>query len=217
MTVTEPISTERPRGDPGTARRATGADSKRVTAIVAGEGADHEHVAVGEVDELHDAVHHRVAQGDQGVDEAQLQPVDDVLREQRGVLAMRLGQVTSTTGRQGDQDQEDPAHPGERGAPARDAGRAARPVCSCAVVRPGRSKGEGNRGVALSSVLRADDPLRVDDGLRTTILPPLTARMVADFTGLCWASKVILPGHAVEADLLHGDRDLVGVVRVRPP
>ena len=37
------------------------------------EGADHEDVAVGEVDELDDAVDHRVAEGDEGVDRADRQ------------------------------------------------------------------------------------------------------------------------------------------------
>ena len=36
------------------------------------ERPDHEDVAVGEVDEAHDAIDHRVPQGDQGVHEAQL-------------------------------------------------------------------------------------------------------------------------------------------------
>ena len=43
------------------------------------EGADHEHVAVGEVDELDDPVDHRVAEGDEGVDRAERQRVGDLL------------------------------------------------------------------------------------------------------------------------------------------
>ena len=41
----------------------------------------HEHVAVGEVDELDDAVHHRVAHRDQGEDGPACQPVDALLDE----------------------------------------------------------------------------------------------------------------------------------------
>jgi hypothetical protein len=42
-------------------------------------GAHHEDVAVGEVDHGEDAVHHGVAQGDEGVNAPQLQGVQDVL------------------------------------------------------------------------------------------------------------------------------------------
>ena len=45
----------------------------------AAEGADGEDLAVGEVDELEDAVHHGVAQGDGGVDEADGHAVDEHL------------------------------------------------------------------------------------------------------------------------------------------
>ena len=45
-----------------------------------GEDADHEDVAVREVDELDDAVHHRVAQRDQGVDRAAREAVDELGR-----------------------------------------------------------------------------------------------------------------------------------------
>ena len=45
----------------------------------AGEGADGEDLGVGEVDELEDAVDHRVAQGDGGVDEAEGHAVDEDL------------------------------------------------------------------------------------------------------------------------------------------
>jgi hypothetical protein len=41
----------------------------------AGIGTDHVHLAVGEVDHADDAVHHRVADGDQRVDGAQRQPL----------------------------------------------------------------------------------------------------------------------------------------------
>ena len=45
------------------------------------EGADHEHVAVGEVDHADDAVDHRVADGDQAVDRAERDAVDELLKE----------------------------------------------------------------------------------------------------------------------------------------
>ena len=46
---------------------------------IAGKGADHEDLAVGEVDHAQDAVDHRVAQGDQRVDAARAQPVEGKL------------------------------------------------------------------------------------------------------------------------------------------
>jgi hypothetical protein len=45
------------------------------------EGGEHEHVAVGEVHHADDAEHHGVADGDQPIDRAQRQPVDELLRE----------------------------------------------------------------------------------------------------------------------------------------
>jgi hypothetical protein len=44
-------------------------------------GADHGHLAMGEVDQFQDAVHHGVAQGHQGIDAAQHQAVDELLGE----------------------------------------------------------------------------------------------------------------------------------------
>jgi hypothetical protein len=44
-------------------------------------GADHVNLAVGEIDHADDAVHHRIADGDQGVDAAQRQTVDDLLKK----------------------------------------------------------------------------------------------------------------------------------------
>ena len=44
-------------------------------------GADHEDVAVGEVEELEDPVHHRVPEGDQGIDAAERGRVDERLEE----------------------------------------------------------------------------------------------------------------------------------------
>ena len=45
------------------------------------EGSDHEDLAVGEVDQLDDPVDHGVADGDQGVQRSQGQPVDELLGE----------------------------------------------------------------------------------------------------------------------------------------
>ena len=44
-------------------------------------GADHEDIAVGEVEQHQDRVDHGVAQGDQGVEAAPLQGVDHVLEK----------------------------------------------------------------------------------------------------------------------------------------
>jgi hypothetical protein len=48
--------------------------------VVGGEGADHEDVAVGEVDEAQHAVDHGVAEGDQGVDRAKGQAIEELLQ-----------------------------------------------------------------------------------------------------------------------------------------
>jgi hypothetical protein len=45
------------------------------------QGADHKHLAMGEVDQADDAVDHGVAQRDQGVHAAQHQAVDDLLKK----------------------------------------------------------------------------------------------------------------------------------------
>jgi hypothetical protein len=45
----------------------------------AGHGADHQHIAVGEVNQVQHAVHHGVAQRDQCIHAAQHQPVNDLL------------------------------------------------------------------------------------------------------------------------------------------
>ena len=45
------------------------------------QGADHDHFAVREVDQAHDAVHHRVAQGDEGINAPLHQAVDDLLKK----------------------------------------------------------------------------------------------------------------------------------------
>ena len=57
------------------------APPKSVQDAEADVGADHEHVAVGEVEELEDPVHHRVPEGDQRVDAAERRRVDDRLEE----------------------------------------------------------------------------------------------------------------------------------------
>ena len=49
---------------------------------VADEGADHVDLAVGEVQELEDPVHHRVAKRDQRVHAAEREPVDQLLNEE---------------------------------------------------------------------------------------------------------------------------------------
>ena len=48
---------------------------------VGGERAEHQHVAMGEVDEAQDAINHRVAQRDERVDESQRQTVDQLLEQ----------------------------------------------------------------------------------------------------------------------------------------
>ena len=58
--------------------------------VEAREGAHHENIAMGEIDELHDAVDHRVAEGDQGVHHPEFQPVEDVLEENRWGSSTRL-------------------------------------------------------------------------------------------------------------------------------
>ena len=72
-------STSAARGcSSGTGRRWPGAGRDDVEQEdQADERADHEHVAVGEVDQLDDPVDHRVAEGDEGVDRADRQRVDD--------------------------------------------------------------------------------------------------------------------------------------------
>ena len=50
-------------------------------AISAMNAADHEDVAVGEIDHADDAVDHRVADGDQAVDRTERDAVDELLDE----------------------------------------------------------------------------------------------------------------------------------------
>ena len=111
MTVSEPMTMERPGGNAGKQHLRPLVEVELAHREEAGERAHHEHVAVGEVDELHDAVDHRVAEGDEGVDEPELQPVEDVLEEDDRVP----DQVADEDiGRQDRQDDQEPiAHPRE--------------------------------------------------------------------------------------------------------
>jgi len=49
--------------------------------VEAGEGADHEDITVGEIDEAEDAVHHCVAKGNEGVDGPEGEAIDELLEE----------------------------------------------------------------------------------------------------------------------------------------
>ena len=44
-------------------------------------GADHDHFAMREIDELNDAIDHRVAERDHGIDAAERKAVDELLQE----------------------------------------------------------------------------------------------------------------------------------------
>ena len=48
---------------------------------IRGQCPDHQHVAVREIDQVEDAVHHRVAEGDQRIDAAEDEAVEDLLKE----------------------------------------------------------------------------------------------------------------------------------------
>ena len=54
------------------------------------EGPDHEDVRMGEVDEAQDAVHHRVPEGDQRVDGAKRETVQELLEELRHAAGRRI-------------------------------------------------------------------------------------------------------------------------------
>jgi hypothetical protein len=54
------------------------------------KGAHHENVAVGEIDHANDAVDHRIADGDQSVDRAERDAVDQLLEEIVHALRSRL-------------------------------------------------------------------------------------------------------------------------------
>ena len=61
--------------------RRVGVELQRVGDEVAGERPEHVDIAVGEVDQAQHAVHHRVAEGDEGVDGAERQAVDELLEK----------------------------------------------------------------------------------------------------------------------------------------
>ena len=63
------------------------------------ERADHEHVAVGEVDQLDDAVDERVAERDQRPDRAVGEAVDEVLADAREVAVVRAGPLIAVVDR----------------------------------------------------------------------------------------------------------------------
>jgi hypothetical protein len=80
------------------------------------ERAHHEHVAVGEVDELDDPVDHRVAQGDEGVDRADRQRVRDLLDRDLRCRGRRLRIEAEDEG-QDDEVDDDEAHGDGRDRP----------------------------------------------------------------------------------------------------
>ena len=82
----------------------------------AAEGPDGEDLAMGEIDELEDAVHHGVAQGDGGVDEADGHAVDEHL----GQVADGVGEDADTLG--GLEDMVGPRSPAEQGEDDHDHG-----------------------------------------------------------------------------------------------
>ena len=93
---------ERDVGDGArTGRRCTSVTPRRQ------ERADHEHVAVGEVDELDDPVDHRVAEGDQGVDRADRQGVDRLLdRDAEGPIGRQRAGPDQPRLLQGEEEQQ---------------------------------------------------------------------------------------------------------------
>ena len=72
----------------------------RSAEVIAGERAEHEDVAVREIDEPQHAIHHRVAERDQRVDRAQRKAVDDLLAEITEAHAEYL--LTTPSNRAGD-------------------------------------------------------------------------------------------------------------------
>ena len=61
--------------------RRFGGEAERVGGVVARHRADHVDLAVSEVDQLEHAVHHRVAERDQGVDAAPGDPIEELLEK----------------------------------------------------------------------------------------------------------------------------------------
>ena len=86
MTVSEPMMTARAMGNPWKHQLRPQVQAENGDGIVADKGADHEDIAVGEVDQADDAVDHGIAQGDQRIDEAKLQTAEHKLDEQSGVF-----------------------------------------------------------------------------------------------------------------------------------
>ena len=85
-------ATSKPGSDDHDAGQIHPAGQQRIHHRQRDHGADHHHFAVGEVDQLEDAVHHGVAQRDQGVDAAQHQAVDELLEKNiQGRLLGRRG------------------------------------------------------------------------------------------------------------------------------
>ena len=70
-------------GEPGDGerRRAAAEPEHERTEVEAREGTEHEHIAVGEIDETQNPVHHRVAQRDERIDAALGQTVDQLLEK----------------------------------------------------------------------------------------------------------------------------------------
>jgi hypothetical protein len=54
--------------------------------VKADERSAHEYVAVRKIDQFDDAIHHRIAQRDEGIHKAQLQSADDDLGKEGGIL-----------------------------------------------------------------------------------------------------------------------------------
>ena len=62
---------------------------------ITGKRADHVDVAVGEVDQPENAVHHRVAESNQGIDRADIESIDQLLNKgiHRRLFAYFVGEA----------------------------------------------------------------------------------------------------------------------------
>ena len=87
MTVTEPIPIARVGGIFGKKHQRPGMQLHARNREVAHKRADHKNIAVSKIDQTDDAVDHCVSQGDERVDETELQAIDDLLEKER-----RIGQ-----------------------------------------------------------------------------------------------------------------------------
>ena len=67
---------------PGKTAEGPFVEAEAAYGVEARKGAHHEDVAMGEVDELDYAVDHRITEGYEGVDEAELESVQEVLQEE---------------------------------------------------------------------------------------------------------------------------------------